>query len=400
MRSTIVALASATMAAAQYSNNTAPVQQKTVTPPAQVGAFHYLGCFDSSTGSPSFHVQSSNPRMNADLCAASCPTNLMALDGDICLCGDEIDEIVTKRLDDAQCNTPCGGNSDQACGGSPDAGEGNARRLYIGGNLSVFIRGYGDDGHHDDGHHDDGCPDDKCVVKPVCPDDTCDKSWFEREIVCYGDYCAPQLPCEECDKFRVICRGDICYPEKCDREEDSYRLIICDGEGDDSCRYNQCEGDECFRKVVCYDGVCLPQACYGDECQKKFVCEDDYCFHDECTADECYSKIVCKGAECQVEEPCYDNACGIPLEPLYPECLERECHGDQTPVVPVVPVTPVHPGEPVTPAKPVVPVVPVHPGEPNKPFTPEHKPVQAAGSAWTAPAMAMSVLGAGLALLF
>ena len=104
----------------------------------------------------------------------------------------------------------------------------------------------------------------------ACPEAT---AAVHQKVVCYGDECMDEQPCDHCPKLRVICVEGYCYVEECETP-DYNRLVICEGEHCDyASGHNQ--------KVVCYGEVCKIEECHGVECEEKII------NHEACVGEHC-----------------------------------------------------------------------------------------------------------------
>ncbi|KAI6784557.1 uncharacterized protein J7T54_006602 [Emericellopsis cladophorae] len=338
--------------------------------PEQLGDFRFFGCLASSENFPTFELIASSDEMSLDVCAASCPGRFMGVYNTDCYCGDEVNSDDTQRVANSQCDVACPGNELEACGGLAGAGA-VARRQSVPLSvlLSVYIR------FRDSAVTSGAVPTGTMTAAPTgtstitetitdtltitscapevtdcpigqvttttytteyCPEPTSKaKVWHEKVLICYGDYCAPQLACTDCAKHRVVCEGDVCHPEVC-TDDEYYKKVVCHG---DDCVYPTCEGDDCLKKVVCYGDHCIPAKCYGDECEKNLVCHGDECLHETCQGEHCYEKYECKGDDCKVVPACVGEHCPTPAPPARkPTHADPVCYGAHCPaVVPTAP---------------------------------------------------------------
>ena len=145
----------------------------------------------------------------------------------------------------------------------------------------------------------------------ACPIPEIEK--IKIKIICYGNHCAPEHPCDECERYRVVCDSDKCHPEVCHDKDNWDRLTLCHG---DDCYYSRCKADECNRRIICVDGECAREKCAGDECKKKFVCHGHGCKFEKCDGDDCFKKHYCDGKECKPEP--YDGHLPVPPPPHKP----------------------------------------------------------------------------------
>ncbi|PHH77733.1 hypothetical protein CDD80_247 [Ophiocordyceps camponoti-rufipedis] len=315
--STVVALGACHVAAASQATSAyvAPyVPQPSPGPVYQVGDFSYHGCVNLNEGSKCFTKIATHDQMGLDLCAASCPSAVFGVYNKDCYCGKTTDSLI--KVSDSLCNTGCPGNGGQQCGGY------SSSKVIV---LSAYTRGanYGNGGNtvtRTRVHVVTACPETvkNCPigskttaysVETVVPQTN---DWHKKKIICYGDSCAPERPCPECDRFRVVCDSEYsCRVEQTEVEQ-WHKLVICKG---GNCEYPQCQGDECHKKIVCYDGRCTQEECYDDECKKNFVCRGNDCRHEQCKGDECYKKIVCQGESCKPQPHCNGHECPRPAPP-------------------------------------------------------------------------------------
>lgn len=216
------------------------------------------------------------------------------------------------------------------------------------------------------------------ITTEICPV----PEWHKKKIVCYGDHCACDFPCtgDECERHRVVCQGDKCRAEVSPSNEDYHKLVQCDSKGND-CKYSQCQGDECNKKVVCYNGKCTPEKCYGDECNKKVVCQNGDCQHTQCLGEDCHTEVECTSDKCQTKPPCYDQ-CAMPLSPK--------------PISPSSNTSPKPTGSGPSGPKPTVP-----PAATQNPPAQNTSPTLVGSSSQIMPALSVTLLGvvAGLAFL-
>ncbi|KAK3191257.1 hypothetical protein K4F52_002847 [Lecanicillium sp. MT-2017a] len=299
--------------AASFSNSSMPMS--TAAPsdkgfPAMVGDFKFFGCLTGKFAD--LKNMASDPKMDLNLCAASCPSEFMGVVGKDCFCGDKIDMSATKKEDKSKCNTPCPGNKEQMCGGTGMS----KRAVPEGAAVSVYQRVQGTRTTTITSTHVGtitscaptvtNCPIGRkthgVVTKTVaiCPA----PKWHAEKIICCGNFCAPEYPCQgpHCVNHRVICEGEHCRTEVCDTE-DWHKLVICKG---GKCHYSQCQGDECGRKIVCYNGVCVREECYANECDNNMMCKGKDCGWEVSPKGEDSKKlIICdvNGQNCKHVQP-------------------------------------------------------------------------------------------------
>ncbi|RCI16255.1 hypothetical protein L249_2589 [Ophiocordyceps polyrhachis-furcata BCC 54312] len=342
--STLFALGACQVAAAMQMTSAyvAPYgPEPSAGPTEQVGDFKYHGCVTLEEDSDCFTKIASHDHMGLDLCAASCPSPVFGVYNRDCYCGKDHDSL--KKVADSMCSTGCPGNGGQRCGGYSHS------KVVV---LSAYTRqpdSMGSTVTRTQVHVVTACPEHvkNCPVgskttaynvETVFPEPN---DWHKKKIICYGDSCAPERPCPDCDRFRVVCEADYsCRVEPTDVDY-WHKLVVCKG-GD--CDYHQCQGDECHKKIVCYDGRCTQESCYGDECKKNFVCRGNECKHEQCQGEECYKKIVCENNECKPQPPCAGGKeCPKPAPPK-PEMPAP--YKPQTPYKPEAPYKPQTPEAP------------------------------------------------------
>ncbi|KAH8176931.1 hypothetical protein LIA77_02013 [Sarocladium implicatum] len=173
----------------------------------------------------------------------------------------------------------------------------------------------------------------------ACPEATHVAPVGHQKVVCYGDECWDEAPCDHCPKLRVICVEGYCYVEECETA-DYNRLVVCEGE---KCDY--AAGHK--QKLVCYEEVCEIEECHGVECEEKII------NHEACTGEHCPKPAPPAGPVAPPAAP-----------PAAPVCPGPDCKAPPAP-----PAAPAHPAPPAPPAAPVcpgpecevVPPAPVHP---------------------------------------
>ncbi|EGX91165.1 hypothetical protein CCM_05323 [Cordyceps militaris CM01] len=318
----------AVMAAVQMPQNgtATPAAASLMSMPETVGEFDLVGCAGDGADFANFQMVAQSALMSLNLCAASCPNKYFATHDDECHCADATAEDMTQTTP-SSCAIPCPGNDKEACGGAAAA----LSSRGAGGKLcTVYVRRPKPKVQTKIEYHVHtitACPptvvhcpaaphvttETKTITTEVCPE----PEWHKKKIVCYGGHCAPEYPChgEDCKRERVICHDEHCWTETCDEDEDWSKLVIY--KGDDDCHYAPgCRGDDCNRKVVCYDGKCVIEKCVDDECSKNLLCHDDHeCHHAKCdNGEQCHQKMMCHGNDCSFVPPCYGEHC--PKAPL------------------------------------------------------------------------------------
>ncbi|KAK2602006.1 hypothetical protein QQS21_004432 [Conoideocrella luteorostrata] len=360
--SVIATIGAANLAMAQYSNSTGGIF------PEMVGDFKPYGCVTSAAGFPGFEKAASTDDMSLDMCAASCPGKFMGVNGKDCICGEDIEAAMVMQVDRMICNSPCPGNKAQSCGSAPAMQRRQA--VPAGSAVSMYERN-GDDASAATGGETvtstvtstevatvtscapsvTDCPVGSQTTKVwTQPTTVCKKpegwnEWHKKKIVCYGDHCAHEVPCETGDqKHRVICEGKKCRTEVTTTEEWN-KLIICEG---NNCKYAECKGVECNqKKIVCFNGKCTYSKCIGDECRKNVVCKGDKCQYEKCNGADCNKKVICdvNGQNCNTAPPppgppappvCYGDNCKVVTPPCNGDnckVVTPPCNGDNCKVV-------------------------------------------------------------------
>ena len=84
MRSSLAFIIGAGSAMAQFTNSSMPTPVPTGAPdnnafPSPIGDFKFLGCLTGTF--PGFKLIASDDKMSLDLCAASCPSQIMGVVG-------------------------------------------------------------------------------------------------------------------------------------------------------------------------------------------------------------------------------------------------------------------------------------------------------------------------------
>ncbi|XP_067660978.1 uncharacterized protein [Haliotis asinina] len=91
-----------------------------VTTP-DTSCYVYMGCYKDDGDRMINDVHDRNSAMTHEWCLARCRQGNYILAGlehyDECLCGNSYDNVKYTVKNEAQCNTPCDGNSSQMCGG-------------------------------------------------------------------------------------------------------------------------------------------------------------------------------------------------------------------------------------------------------------------------------------------
>ncbi|KJZ78576.1 hypothetical protein HIM_01967 [Hirsutella minnesotensis 3608] len=294
------------------------VSPAALTPPV-IGSFNYYGCIGLS---PTFKKVATNYQMSLDFCAASCPSNVFGVYGQECYCADKVE---AGPVADSMCSTICPGNKLQKCGGVGllTVYKRPTKKIILptrtitkgispGQTITVTLTRTKVGIVTACPPHIIHCPVGSKTTSiwteptPYCPI----PAWYKYKITCYGDYCAPEHHCHDCQHQRVVCEGDYCHLEH-DNSENSHKLVICKG---GHCRYPKCEGAECARKITCFNGHCAHEICYGEECKTNLVCRNGICKHERCYGPNCHQKIICHGKECKVQPHC-ESGVGCPVPP-------------------------------------------------------------------------------------
>ncbi|EKJ70279.1 hypothetical protein FPSE_09496 [Fusarium pseudograminearum CS3096] len=394
--SEILALAMGNLAAAQFNtmtfsnSTTAPFETgtatdtetgtattgtaaETTTAAGGIGnpdGFNFLGCFSSENGFPGFSQAYSSEDNDADLCAISClGSNFFGLYDNTCYCGDTLDLSTSPSIATDQCDIACPGDDSQNCGGL--SGDALMRRqVSVNVLLSIYVAIGVNPGETDTVINtdfvtetlpvetttatvtftEDGTTSTATVTQviPIIPTNVI--------IICYGNYCAPQVHCPTCTKWQIVCHDGLCAPEEC-YDDTWHQLKICNS---GKCHYASYEKEECNQRIVCYGNKCERDQHYSVDYARKFVCDvdDDRWYFDDCK-DDCYTYEKCSHGECEPVHP-----------PVHPVPAPHPKPIGKPPVVvvpePEHPVKPVHPVAP-KPEHPVAPK-PEHPVAPK----PEH----------------------------
>ncbi|KAK6715775.1 hypothetical protein SNK04_006729 [Fusarium graminearum] len=285
--------------------------------------FNFLGCF-SDNGFPSFTLASTGEDNDADKCAEECAgSNFFGLFDDRCYCGSELDLDTANSVSTSECDIICPGDDSVNCGGRT-SGSRVMRRQSVDINilLSIYVAIGVNPGETDTVINTDfitetlpastttatvtftesGEVATKTVttVLPVIPTSVI--------IICYGNYCAPQVHCPTCTKWQVVCEDNLCAPREC--YDDTWnKLKICKN---GSCYYSDYKNEECNQKITCYGSSCKVD--YSVDYARKFVCdvEEDRYYFDQCK-DDCYSYEKCSHGECEPVHP--------PVSPPSPSAL-------------------------------------------------------------------------------
>ncbi|RGP77449.1 neurofilament medium polypeptide [Fusarium longipes] len=347
--------------------------------------FNFLGCFSSENGFPGFVQAYSNEDNDAETCGDAClGSNFFGLYDNTCYCGSVLDLNTSPAVGTDQCDIVCPGNDNENCGGL----SGNAlMRRQVGVNvlLSIYVAIGVNPGETDTVINTDFITETLPAVTTTATvtfteDGTTSTATVTKEIVvvptdviiiCYGNYCAPQVHCPTCTKWQIVCHDGLCAPEQC--YDDTWHLLkICNS---GKCHYSDYKEEECNQRIVCYGSHCERDQHYSIDYAKKFVCDvdEDRYYFDDCK-DDCYSYEKCSHGECEPVHPPVH-----PEPPVHPPV--KPTHPIYT--VPKPPVKPTHPiySEPKPPVKPTHPIYtegkpapkPTHPVEPEHPAPkPEH----------------------------
>ncbi|KAF4968843.1 hypothetical protein FSARC_3872, partial [Fusarium sarcochroum] len=347
---------------------TTGTETATATATGDLNGFNFLGCYSSDNGFPGFSQVYSSEDNDPQECTAACVgSNFAGLYDNSCYCGNELDASAAPA---GSCDIVCPGDDNEICGGLDDSTRMMRRQVAVNVLLSIYIAADVDIGGETNTVSvtdfvtetlppitttatrtvtDDGVTTTATVttVLPAVPTNII--------IICYGNYCAPQIHCPTCSKWQIVCDNGLCAPRECpDDEEYWYKLKICVS---GSCHYANYQGEECNQRIVCHGSECQRDQHYAVDYQRKFICEkkSERYYFEECR-DDCYSYNECHGSNCTVVAP--------PTHPV-PCPPPKPVHPNSPPVV--VPEHPQKPGKPVHPT-------PEHPQKPGKPVhpTPEH----------------------------
>ncbi|MCK6573175.1 thrombospondin type 3 repeat-containing protein [Myxococcota bacterium] len=148
-----------------------------------------------------------------------------------------------------------------------------------------------------DGRVDDGAP---CPAGQACA---------------YGE-CRETCRNNECDGDDVCSEGvciDRCAPVACDFGE------ACDPAGG-TCE-DPCAGRVCNGELICHVGRCVEPDCRLTGCPEGDACAGDACIADPCADVECGADEFCRGGVCL-------NACGLISCGLDETCFDGVCERD------------------------------------------------------------------------
>ncbi|CAF3487044.1 hypothetical protein SNK05_004595 [Fusarium graminearum] len=343
--------------------------------------FNFLGCFSSENGFPGFTQAYSDEENDSEKCADAClGSNFFGLYDNTCYCGSELDLSTSPAVSTDQCDIVCPGNDAENCGGLT----GNAlmrRQVAVNVLLSIYVAVGVNPGETETVVNtdfitetlpvetttatvtftEDGTTSTATVTQliPVIPTNVI--------IICYGNYCAPQVHCPTCTKWQIVCHDGLCAPEEC-YDDTWHQLKICYS---GKCHYASYEKEECNQRIVCYGNKCERDQHYSIDYARKFVCDvdEDRWYFDDCK-DDCYTYEKCSHGECEPVHP--------PVHPV-PAPHPKPIGKPPVVVVPEHPVKPVHPIYTDKPApKPTHPVAPKpeHPvaPKPEHPVAPKPEP--------------------------
>ncbi|WKT47322.1 Carbohydrate-binding WSC [Fusarium oxysporum f. sp. vasinfectum] len=344
--------------------------------------FNFLGCFSSENGFPGFTQAYSSEENDSERCADAClGSNFFGLYDNSCYCGNTLDISTSPAVGTDQCDITCPGNSDENCGGLGSGDRLMRRQVAVNVLLSVYVAIGVNPGETDTVINTD------FVTETLPPVTTTATVTFTEDgttvtqtvttvlpaiptdviIICYGNYCAPQVHCPTCTKWQIVCEDGLCAPREC--HDDTWtKLKICNS---GKCHYADYKGDECNQRIVCYGNECQRDQHYSVDYARKFVCDvdEDRWYFDECK-DDCYTYEKCSKGECEPVHPPVKPEPVHPPKPVYP---------GKPPVV-VVP-EPETPSKPTKPETPYTPEHPETPAKPEHPETPPEVPVVTAGAA-------------------
>ncbi|RFN50428.1 neurofilament medium polypeptide [Fusarium flagelliforme] len=349
--------------------------------------FNFLGCF-SGNGFPGFALAYNSEDNDSDECAEKCAgSSFFGLNDGSCYCGSELDLDLVSSVSTDLCDIICPGDDSENCGGMI-TGSRIMRRQSVDINilLSIYVAIGVNPGATDTVINTDiitqtldastttatvtftesGVTATKTVIAllPVVPTDVI--------IICYGNYCAPQVHCPTCTKWQVVCEDDLCAPREC--YDDTWNKIkICKN---GSCYYSDYKEHDLNQRIICHGSSCVRET--SEDYARKLVCDvdEDRYYFDTCK-DDCYTYEKCSNGECEPVHP--------PVNLPKPVSPPKPVHSGKPPVVVVPEPKPEHPTKPnmpehpETPSKPVksgVPAKPEHPEAPAKPEQPAAKPQQ------------------------
>ncbi|RTE70131.1 hypothetical protein BHE90_015477 [Fusarium euwallaceae] len=387
--------------------------------PDTVGNFRFLGCIGSDDGFPTFILAADSEDNTLESCAAACEgSNYFGTYDNTCYCGVTLNVATTDILSSDACDISCPGDETQACGGIRSSSRLRRRQSV---DISVLLSIYISIDFNPDGTTDTVTNTVTAVETETLPPVTTTATVTtvidgtttvtavttviavvptDVVIICYGNYCAPQVHCPTCTKWQIVCEDGHCAPREC-HDNNWDRLVICES---GLCHYADWKEEECNQRIVCYGSDCTWDRTPHKDYQKKFIrYEDDWCFHEECV-DDCWTYNVCK-ENCVVvpppkktpitpPKPCVpgDKVILPPPTKVTPPCKDCvipppvDCSGDKCiPDKPTKPTKPVEPVKPVEPCvgdkchdKPTKPVIPVEPctGDHCEPKPEPSKPVQ------------------------
>ncbi|SPJ89759.1 related to cornifin B [Fusarium torulosum] len=247
--------------------------------------FNFLGCFSSENGFPGFTQSYSNEENDSETCAQAClGSNFFGLYGNACYCGSVLDTSSSPAVSSGECDITCPGNDAENCGGLNSGSRIMRRQVDINVLLSIYVAiGVNPGGETDTiintdfvtqtlepitttatvTRTEDGATITATVTEVIAAIPT------DVIIICYGNYCAPQVHCPTCSNFQIVCNDGYCAPEEC--YDDTYhQLKICN---DGSCHYADYQDEECNQRIVCYGSECQRDQHYSHDYAKKFVCD-------------------------------------------------------------------------------------------------------------------------------
>ncbi|EXA41235.1 hypothetical protein FOVG_09743 [Fusarium oxysporum f. sp. pisi HDV247] len=349
--------------------------------------FNFLGCFSSENGFPGFTQAYSSEENDSERCADAClGSNFFGLYDNSCYCGNTLDISTSPAVGTDQCDITCPGNSDENCGGLGSGDRLMRRQVAVNVLLSVYVAIGVNPGETDTVINTD------FVTETLPPVTTTATVTFTEDgttvtqtvttvlpaiptdviIICYGNYCAPQVHCPTCTKWQIVCEDGLCAPREC--HDDTWtKLKICNS---GKCHYADYKGDECNQRIVCYGNECQRDQHYSVDYARKFVCDvdEDRWYFDECK-DDCYTYEKCSKGECEPVHPPVKPEPVHPPKPVYPGkppvVVVPEPETPSKPTKPETPYTPEHPETPAKPETPETPAKPETPETPAKPETPE-----------------------------
>merc|ERR1712169_163868 len=261
--------------------------------PGSVGNFNFYGCVASDDGFPTFVLAADTEDNTLESCAAACEgSNFFGTYDNTCYCGVVLSTATSDIVSPDSCDIPCPGDESQACGGIRSSSRLRRRQSV---DISVLLSIYISVDFNPDGTTDTVTNTVTAVETETLPPVTTTATVTTATtviavvptdvvIICYGNYCAPQVHCPTCTKWQIVCEDGHGAPREC--HDDSWdKLVICES---GLCHYADWKEEQCNQRIVCYGSDCTWDQTPHKDYQKKFIrYEDDWCFHEECT-DDCW----------------------------------------------------------------------------------------------------------------